>query len=149
MGWKNTEQAIDSFFNNYSAVFNRALKTEMPDIDETAELFSSCFIAASPLGVNCGQNNETFREAMQNGYTFYKNIGITSMDIVSKNIAVLDNFHAMTKIRWKSNFKKKDGSISYIEFENIYFTHFGDARLKVFAYITGDEQTALKDAGLI
>jgi hypothetical protein len=80
---------------------------------------------------------------------FYKNIGITSMDIVSKKITLLDDFHTMVKVRWKSNFLKRDGLKSSIEFENIYFTQTMDTQHKVFAYITGDEHAALKEAGLI
>jgi hypothetical protein len=86
---------------------------------------------------------------MQKGYAFYKNIGITSMDIVSKKITLLDDFHIMVKVRWKSNFLKRDGLKSSIEFENIYFNQTRDTQPKVFAYITGDEQAALKEAGLI
>lgn len=81
---ESKEQQIDDFFNYYCDVFNKAVKGDSPDIEQTAALFSSCFVAANPSGVNCGQNNELFRDAMLKGYAFYKNIGITSMDIVSK-----------------------------------------------------------------
>lgn len=145
----NTEKQIDNFFNHYAEVFNSALKTDAPDIKRTAALFSTCFVAANPAGVNCGQNNETFLDAMQKGYAFYKTIGITSMDIVSKKITILDDFHTMTKVGWKSYFTKKDGQKGNIEFENIYFTQTINEQHKVFAYITGDEQSALKEAGLI
>jgi hypothetical protein len=145
----NKEQQVDAFFNHYSDVFNKAIKGDIPDIERTAELFSTCFIAANPSGVNCGQNNEKFRDAMQKGYAIYKNIGITSMDIVSKKITPLDDFHTMVKVRWKSSFLKRDGLKSSIEFENIYLAQTRDTQPKVFAYITGDEQAALKEAGLI
>jgi hypothetical protein len=143
------KQQIDNFFNHYCDVFNNAIKGDSPDMERTAELFSACFIAANPAGINCGQNNETFRDAMQKGYEFYKRIGITSMDIVSKEITLLDEFHTMVKVYWKSNFLKRDGQRGSIEFENIYFTQTKDAQHKVFAYITGDEQAALKEAGLV
>lgn len=146
---KNEEQKINDFFDHYCEVFNRAIEEENPDIEQTVALFSPCFIAANPMGVNCGQNNEAFRDAMQKGYSFYKNIGITSMDIVSRNITPLDEFHSMIKVRWKSNFVKEDGVKGSIEFENIYFTQTKGSQHKVFAYITGDEQAALKEAGLI
>ena len=146
---ENRERQIDTFFNFYCDIFNKAVKSEIPGIERTAELFSPCFIAANPSGVHCGQNDETFRDAMKNGYAFYRDIGITSMDIVSKDITLLDNLHAMTKVHWKSNFIKKDGLQVSIEFENIYLTQSKGSQHRVFAYITGDEQAALKDAGLI
>jgi hypothetical protein len=86
---------------------------------------------------------------MREGYAFYKNIGITSMEIISRGITFLDDFHTMIKIHWKSNFIKKDGSKGEIEFENIYFTQTRDNQPKVFAYITGDEQAVLREFGLI
>ena len=143
------EQQMDDFFNHYRDVFNNAVRGDNPDIEQTAELFSACFIAANPSGVNCGQNNESFRDAMEKGYSFYKKIGITSMDIVSKQITVLNEFHTMVKVHWKSNFLKRDGLSGSIEFENIYFIQTRETQHKVFAYITGDEQAALKEAGLV
>jgi hypothetical protein len=86
---------------------------------------------------------------MQKGYAFYKSIGMISTDIVTKEIMLLDDFHTMVKVRWKSNFIKKDGLNKAIEFENIYFTQTRHNQHKVFAFITGDEQAALKKAGLV
>jgi len=37
----------------------------------TAERQAGRFIAANPSGVSCGDINEAFREAMQQGYAFY------------------------------------------------------------------------------
>jgi hypothetical protein len=36
-----------------------------------------------------------------------------------------------------------------IEFENFYFTQTKENEHKIFAYITGDEQAALKESGLV
>ena len=66
-----------------------------------------------------------------------------------KEITILDECHAMTKLRWKSNFVKPDKSKIGIEFENIYFTQTKENSHKVFAWITGNEQTVLKEYGLI
>ena len=71
------------------------------------------------------------------------------MEIISKQITLLDDFHAMVKVYWKSNFIKKDGSNGSIEFANIYFTQTRENQHKVFAYITGDEQAVLREFGLI
>ena len=71
------------------------------------------------------------------------------MDIISLQTTVLDNFHEMTKVRWKSSFVKKDNSKGSIEFENFYFTQTKEIEPKIFTYITGDEQAVLKEHGLI
>lgn len=140
---------IDSFFDQYRDRFNKAIKGDVSDIEGTAELYSDYFIAANPSGVYCGKNDKQLHEVMLKGYAFYKNIGITAMEIVSKEITLLDDFHTMTKIRWRSNFVKKDDLKGSIEFENIYFTQTRENQHKVFAYITGDEQAVLKEFGLI
>ena len=143
------KEQIHNFFNQYSVEFNKVLNGEIQDAEKTASFFSSCFIASGPAGVHCGENNESFRDAMQKGYAFYRNIGIKSMEIVSRDITLLNDLHAMTRIRWKSGYQRKDGVKSAIEFENIYFTRNINGEHKVFAYITGDEEAALKEIGLI
>lgn len=145
----NKKQQIDDFFNQYRDIFNNAIRVDAHDIEQTAGLYSDCFIGANPLGVQCGKNNKGLRDFLLKGYDFYKKIGTTSMDIVSKEITILDEFHAMTKVRWKSNFIKPDNSKVSIEFENIYFTQTKDNQHKVFAWITGNEQTVLKEYELI
>jgi hypothetical protein len=139
---------LNGFFNLYADRFNNALNNST-DLGKTANSFSDCFIGASPLGVMCGNNNEDFRVALRQGYEFYKSIGITAMDIVSKETTILDDFHEMTKVRWKSSYLKKDRSRGSIEFDNIYFTQTKGKESKIFAYITGDEQAVLKEHGLI
>jgi hypothetical protein len=140
---------IDNFFNRYEARVNQALAGTEPNIDETANSFAEHFIEASPLGVNAGKNDEKFREMIPQGWTFYKNIGIRSMDILSKQITILDEFHALVKIHWNSSFVRKDKSEGAISFDVFYLLQKRDDNIRIFAYITGDEQQALKDEGLI
>ena len=54
------------------------------------------------------------------GWTFYKSIGILSMNIMSKQITVLDNFHALVKVQWNSSFVRKDKTEGDITFEVFY-----------------------------
>lgn len=145
----NRKQQVDDFFNQYRDIFNNAISVDAHDIEQTAGLYSDCFIGANPLGVQCGRNDKELRDFLLKGYIFYKKIGTTSMDIVSKEIVILDEFHTMTKVLWKSNFIKPDNSKASIEFENIYFTQTKENQHKIFAWITGNEQAALKEHGLI
>jgi hypothetical protein len=145
----NRIQQLNDFFNLYADRFNNAINGDTPDIERTAKSFSDCFIAANPLGVTCDTNNEDFKAATSQAYAFYKSIGVTAMDIVLMDTTILDNFHEMTKIRWKCSYLKKDNSKGSIEFENFYFTQTKENEHKIFAYITGDEQAVLKEHGLI
>lgn len=97
----------------------------------------------------CGNNNEDFTGALQQGYAFYRGIGIRSMEILSIHTTLLDDLHEMTTIRWRSGYVKDDSTQGSMEFDNIYFTQTKENESKIFAYITGDEQASLKEAGLI
>lgn len=142
-------QQLETFFDQYAERLNKALNNEQSDIDTTVNCFANCFIESSPLGVICGKNDKDFRKKIPEGYAFYRSIGITSMDILSKEITPLDTYHNMTKIQWKTNYINKKGSKGSIKFDVIYFTWSIDEEHKIFSYITGDEQKAYEDAGLI
>lgn len=145
----NRKQQLDDFFNEYASRFNHSLKGGSPDVEGTMASFAGCFVEASPSGVICGQNDQQFRNAIPQGHAFYKNIGITSMDILSKEITLLDNFHSMNKILWRSAYTKQNGTQGGIEFEVVYFVQSRENSHRIFAYITGDEHAALKEHGLV
>jgi len=140
---------LETFFQNYCERFNQALNGNTPEVEETAAMFSDCMVEATPAGVICGKNDAVFREMIPKGYKFYRSIGITSMSITAKEITLLDEYHAMTKVHWKSDFIRKDQTRGAIEFTVIYFLQTKDNQIKIFAYITGDEQRSLKENGLL
>ena len=70
------------------------------------------------------------------------------MNIVSKEITVLDNFHASVKISWTC-FYENQGISGEIPFENFYIVHDQNGSIVIFAYVTGDEQGALRAHKLI
>mgnify|MGYP003575938399 CR=1 FL=1 len=143
------QHEIENFFDRYEARVNEALAGEEPDIDETVNAFASEFIEASPNGVIAGKNDKKFRKAINKGWTFYKEIGIRSMDILSTQINILDTFHALVKIHWNSTFVLKNTEKGDIAFDVYYLIQKRENDLRIFAYITGNEQQALKEAGLI
>lgn len=146
---ENREKNLDVFFNQYERLFNNGLNQQAVDVDTVAQWFAGCFVEASPVGIICGKNDDGFRKKIPEGYDFYRKAGITSMNILMKDIRLLDDFHALCKIHWSSAFTKKDGSKGSIEFDVTYFVQTKDGAHKIFAYITGDEQRALKEHGLV
>jgi hypothetical protein len=139
---------IEEFFKNYEKRTNNALQG-MVDTEETAGAFADCFVEASPGGIMCGRNDKEFRKAIPEGYGYYRNIGTRSMDITSLEVSELNDIHYMAKVSWKATYIKKDNSKEVIEFDVIYFLQEREEELKIFAFITGDEQKALKDRGII
>jgi hypothetical protein len=147
---KLTTAHIHQFFKSYESRFNNFLEGEEPDIEGTANAFTAHFTEANPLGISCNKNDKKFRKAIPKGYEFYKSIGTTSMTIISKEITLLNDLHAIVKIYWKSMYQKKtDIHPVIIEFPVHYLLQLQQKQPKIFAYITGDEQKALKEHGLI
>jgi hypothetical protein len=140
---------IENFFNRYEARINDALSGAEPDIDETVNSFASEFIEASPAGVISAKNDKKFRKAISHGWNFYKEVGIRTMDILSLQITILDNLHAIVKVHWSSSFVRKNKTNGDIAFDVFYLLQKTGDDLRIFAYITGDEQQALKDEGLV
>jgi hypothetical protein len=146
----STISKINGFFEAYENRFNDSLTTGKVDVKATARSFAKCFIEASPLGVNCGKNNFIFRWMIPRGYAFYRKIGTKSMKILSKEITRIDAFHSMVKVRWSSHYKRQsDGSPITLDFDVTYFLQHINDDIKIFAYVTGDEQKILREMELI
>ena len=147
---ENIDQKLEEFFAGYEAQFNKALgPTPEVDVEATAGAFADCFVEASPLGVSCGKNDEQFRAVIPQGYEFYRSIGTKSMRIDSLAVTVLDDYHAMAKVHWLALYTKKGGGNLMLDFDVIYFVQTIDGKSRIFAYITGDEQKAYQESGLI
>src|SRR5688572_33356023 len=116
----NVNESIKSFFSAYEARFNGALEGK-EDTDGIVHSFASCFLEASPAGINCGKNNESFREAIPKGNAYYRNIGTKSMKISSLDITKLDDLHYMVRVHWDSLYEKKNKEQVAISFDVIYF----------------------------
>ena len=140
---------IEEFFSKYEANFNSAMGGNESEVSEELQsAFSNCFVESSPVGVICGQNNDEFVAKMKQVFQFYRTIGSKSMTISSKDITLIDDFHASAKIYWHYTYIK-DGNEGAIDFHNIYLLTTVNNELKIFAFIVGDEMKELKAHGLI
>lgn len=138
---------IEQFFEAYEKRFAEGLAGNQV-AEETATAFADFFVEASPNGVIGGKNDQEFRDRVPEGYNYYRTIGITQMQIRQLDITELNELHHMVEVYWES-FYEKDGKPDSIEFSVIYLLQHRNGTLKVFAYITGDEQAVLKERGLV
>jgi len=145
---KDQVREIAAFFDQYASGFNHALGGD-PDVESMANAFAEHFIEASPAGVTAGSNTDAFKEAIAGGLNFYRSIGIRSMEIISRDVKLLDRLHALVKIHWRSVYEKPDGVRGHIEFDVLYLVQDRVKEKKIFAYVTGDEQKVLQQLGLI
>jgi hypothetical protein len=141
---------IEKFFAEYERRTNSAL-TESPvvDIEGVVCAFADCFIESSPKGIIAGNNNEEFRRQIPKGFEYYRSIGTRSMQVQKLEITAIDEIHSMAKVSWRAYYVKKDSSELNIDFNVTYFLKSIEGKLKIFCYITGDEEKAYRENGLI
>jgi hypothetical protein len=114
-------EKIEEFFERHHKSFNEAIM-ESSEIDakEIAQCFSDCFIAANPDGVACGKIDEELESQICKALHYYRSIGTRSMKISEITVTALDQFHALARVRWQSEYRKRDGEGERIDFDVIY-----------------------------
>lgn len=142
---------LKSFFEAYARRSNDALKDPpIEDIDGTTASFAPYLVESGPQGVMGGANNAEFRTMIGQGFARYREIGGTAMRVTRVDVAELDEVNAMATVDWEFDYRRKrDGKTGSIGFTNRYFLNLAGEAPKIFAYITPDEQQAMKDHGLI
>lgn len=71
------------------------------------------------------------------------------MEIVDMQITGLNQFHSMCTATWRAWYTQKNGREKTLDFEIIYLVRFEAGQPKIFVYITPDEESVLKEKGLI
>jgi hypothetical protein len=139
---------FNRFFQSYVDAFNRSLGDNVDEEAVTA-CFTECFLSASPSGVNCGRNGDEFRQVLQKGYAFYKQIGTRSMRLRGLDVTPIDELHHMVAVHYTAEYDKHGQTIS-IDFDVTYLlqTLTGHSP-KIFAFVSGDELALYKERGII
>ena len=143
-------EAVRAFFDAYARRMNDAL-ADPPRVDakEARTAFANYFVGTDPKTVRGGRNGLLLRLMIPLGYRRYRKLGCKRMVLQRVDVTGLDDFHAMARTHWSSQFRRKDKTIVEIEFDNIYLLHIPEGgEPKIFAYITPDEQQALKAHGI-
>lgn len=141
------ETSVRTFFERYARFFNRALVGET-GMDEAAAFYASEFIAASPLGVMAGKNDDQLKQAMAQGYAHYRAIGTKEMRIRDIRISPIDDLHCVAHVAWAALYARKDRPDVTIDFEVHYLVQMPDGEPKVFGWVSGDEQALLEQHGI-
>lgn len=99
---------VRKLFERYEQLFRKSLAGDA-DMDEVASVYASAFIAASPAGVMVGNNDDQFKQAMEQGYAHYRAIGTKEMRIRDVRISPIDEHHCVAHVAWTSIYARKDG----------------------------------------
>ena len=140
------EPLIRPFFETYAKRMNEALADPGAiDVAGTQAAFADYFVGADPNGVRGGKNGLFFRLMIPRGIMHYRKIGTLAMDVVGLQVTDLDECHALAHVHWLARY---EGG-KEIAFTNIYLLQIRNGVPKIFAWITGDEQQALREHGII
>lgn len=147
---RDNGERVRAFFDTYARRFNDALAASPKvDVKSVRDAFAKYFVGANPKGVRGSRNGFLFGLFLRSGYAHYRKLGCKEMQLRRVDVTGLDDFHALARTHWMSIFRKKDGSIVEIEFDNIYLLHMSEGgEPRIFAWITPDEQRALKEHGI-
>lgn len=140
-------QAIKDLFDRYESQTNAALAGQ-PDMAAVTDLYDQAFIAASPAGVIAGQKDREFRDALAAGFARNRELGATRVEIRDLRVMPIDPIHALAHVDWRAVYDTADGQ-KQIDFTNTYLTRTDGDATRVFGWITGDENQALREHGII
>jgi hypothetical protein len=143
---KLKKPAVVKFFGAYCREFNRAL-TGKADYEKIAGMYSERFLGAGPQGVMTGKNGWKLRLVMRAAYRHYRKSGMQSIRVKSVDVTPIDDLHAMAKVRWDSTYLVNEKA-KRVEFDVTYLVQAREGRAKVFAFIAGDEEQALRKRGI-
>jgi hypothetical protein len=139
---------IGQFFTGYAGVFNRALAGEA-DLAAIAAHFTARFIESRADGVTCASNGPEFLKVLEKGYAYYQSIGTRAMSVTGVDSVPIANDHSAATVHWRGEYRTKAGRDVVIDFDVHYFIKSDRGTLKILGFIAGDEQGALRRAGII
>jgi hypothetical protein len=142
------ETEVRALFDRYERVVRDALAGRI-DKEETAALYAAEVIAASPAGVRSGRNDETFRQVLAQGYEHYRAIGTRAMRIRALRITPIDAHHCLAHVAWRALYARDDLPETAVDFDVHYLVQVLDGAARVFGWVAGDEEAALRQHGVV
>lgn len=144
------QQAVQDFFTHYAQEFNRGLNGA-PDMQALAGLYAEAFVASAPAGVMVGRNDAELARITADGFRRYRDLGMTRMELEGVTVSSIDDLHALARTAWKAVYavKSAEAGEKVIRFTNVYLVRLdASGALKVFGWITGDEEEAMRAHGI-
>jgi hypothetical protein len=142
---------LKTFFADYARRSNDALKDPpVEDVDGVVKSFAPYFVGSSPQGVRGGENGAELREMVPQGFANYRKVGGKAMRITRLDLTELDDANVMATVDWAFDYiRPRDGKSGTIGFTNRYVLNVAGDTPLIFAYLTPDEEAAMREHGLI
>jgi len=137
------------FFEGYEANFNAAILCVADGVTQCADAFAEVFVAAEPARLACSRNDDSFRQSIEESCLFYRTVGTRAVRLDGIDSTPIDGDHVMARVHWRGEFRRADGSDVEVPFDIVYFVRMNDDVMKIFGYVTGDQQAALRQHGVL
>jgi hypothetical protein len=118
-------------------------------MEQGASFYATAVLGAAPAGVLVAQNDEQFRLVMQQSFEAYREMGTKAMRFRGIEITAIDELHCLARVSWTAVYDRGDYPGTSIDFDVHYLVQQVQETPKIFGWITGDEQAALKKQGII
>ena len=144
-----TPDEVSGFMAEYAGRMNAGVRDGRVDAPLLAGCFAADFIGASSGGVMAGRN-EGLAEVIAGGTEAYRRMG--GLAFVAEHIDTqeLAPNSFMTTVSWRFDYRRPaDGQLGSITFTNRYLISTAQGGPVIFAWITPDEQAALREHGLV
>ena len=96
-----------------------------------------------------GKNDEQLKQIMKQGYVRYREQGMKDMRLQKLRISSIDQKHCVAHVSWRATYAREDRPDTAIDFEVHYFVRGFMSEPEVFGWVSGDEEAALKEHGLV
>ncbi|MBZ9850101.1 nuclear transport factor 2 family protein [Mesorhizobium sp. CA14] len=139
---------VQKFFKTYEKVYNDAIADNV-DMDDVGALYSTGFVSVTPAGIMAGENGQQLKDTMKKGFEAYRALGSKRMTCKDVSVTPIDQDHCVAKVQWSGDYERKEKRPVTIDSEVDYLVERRDGSLKVFGWISGDEQAEFKKHGLL
>ncbi|RWN20266.1 MAG: nuclear transport factor 2 family protein [Mesorhizobium sp.] len=137
---------VRKFFKVYKKIYNDAI-ADTVDLNDVADMYSAGFVSVTSAAVMVGENGEQLKAIMTKGFEAYRALG--SKRMTCKEVSVTPVDQCVAEVNWAGDYERKDGSPVTIDFAVNYLVEKRDGKLKVFGWISGDEQAEFRKHGLL
>ncbi len=142
-------ESTEQFMRRYGALMDEGVKSGTVRSEELAAMYAEYCVGSSPAGIFGARMDDGFGQMISAGVANYKRMGGTAFVAETVAVAPIDELHDLARVGWRFDYTRPaDGNAGTIRFENVYFVSRAGASPRVFAWVTPDEQAALKEHGL-
>lgn len=142
-------KSTEEFMRRYGALMDEGVRSGVAKGEELAAMFAEYCVASSPAGVFGATVDGGFGRTVSDGVANYKRMGGTAFVMESVAVEPVNELHDLARVGWRFDYTRPaDGQSGTIRFENIYFVSRTGTGPRIFAWVTPDEQAALKEHGL-